>query len=160
MPALVRTYAPRGRTPVLREQVTRDHLSVISGVTSEGGLFVRMQDRALRGADAARFLRHLVGYVSPRLLVVWDGSPIHRSKEVKAFLASQAGKEIRVEQLPGYAPDLNPDEGVWHLLKGVELKNVACTHLGHLVREFGKAVKRLRQKPWLLRACVAQVGLV
>lgn len=159
-PSVVRTYAPRGHTPVLREQVTRDHLSLISGVTPQGGLFVRMQDRPFRGADAARFLRHLVEHVSPRLLVVWDGSPLHRSHEVKAFLASEAGRSVHLERLPGYAPELNPDEGVWHLLKGVELKNVACTHLDHLVDEMRKAIKRLRQKPRLLRACVAQVGFV
>lgn len=157
---MVATYAPRAQTPVLREQVTRDHLSLISGVTLAGGLFVRMQDRAVRSGQVVRFLRHLVQHVSPRLLVIWDGSPIHRSREVQAFLASEAGKHVQLEQLPGYAPDLNPDEGVWHLLKGVELKNLACTHLGQLSSEVRKAIKRLRQKPRLLRACVAQVGLV
>jgi transposase len=160
LPSVVRTYAPRGQTPVLREQATRDHLSAISGVTPEGHLFVQAQDHAFSGAEAAAFLRHLTRHLSTRLLVIWDGNPIHRSKEVQAFLASEAGKDVHLERLPGYAPDLNPDEGVWQLLKGVELKNVTCLHLGHLFHEFWKAVKRLRQKPWLLRACSLEPGLV
>lgn len=160
LPTLVRTYAPRGRTPVLREQATRDHLSAISGVTPEGGLFVQMQKRPFSGGDAARFLRHLTRQLSRKLLVVWDGAPIHRSQEVKAFLASEAGRDVHLERLPGYAPDMNPDEGVWQLLKGVELKNVVCLHLGQLFDEFRKAVKRLRQKPWLIRSCFVEPGLV
>lgn len=145
---------------MLREQATRDHLSAISGLTPEGRLFVQTQDHAFSGADAAQFLRHLTRQVSHKLLVIWDGAPIHRSKEVKAFLASEAGRDVYLERLPGYAPDLNPDEGVWQLLKGVELKNRVCLHLGELFSEFRKAVKRLRQKPWLLRACFAEPDLV
>ena len=65
-----------------------------------------------------------------------------------------------LEQLPGYAPELNPDEGVWRYLKRVELKNVVCADLGELRREFWAAVGRLRAKPDVLRACVREVGYV
>ncbi len=95
-----------------------------------------------------------------RLLVIWDGSPIHRCQAIKAFLASPAGQGVHLEQLPAYAPELNPHEGVWNYLKRVELKNVVCQHLGQLSYELGKAIKRLRQKPHIIRACVAQAGLV
>jgi transposase len=121
---------------------------------------VRAQDHAFSGADAAHFLRHLVGHLAIKLLVLWDGRPIHHSQEVKAFLASPAGKALPLERLPGYAPDLNLDEGGWQLLKGGALKNVTCTQLGQLFGAFWKPVKRLRQKPWLLRACFAEPGLV
>ena len=60
LPAVVRTYAPRGQTPVLRAPLTRDHLSVISAITLEEQLFLRVQERALRGPDVVRFLRHLL----------------------------------------------------------------------------------------------------
>src|SRR5919106_3744976 len=110
-PLVVRTYAPRGQTPLLRAPLSRDHLSVISGITPHGWLHTRIQDRPFRGVDAARFLRHLTTHVSVRLLVIWDGSPIHRCQEVKAFLASSSGQGVHLEQLPAYAPELNPDEG-------------------------------------------------
>ena len=160
LPAVVRTYAPTGQTPVLREQFTRDHLSAISGITMRGKLLMRIQDHSFKGPDATRFLKHLVEHVSNRLLVIWDGAPIHRGKPVKEFLASGGAERIRLEPLPGYAPDLNPDEGIWNYLKRVELKNVICQHLGQLSYELGKAIKRLRQKPHIIRACIAQAGLV
>jgi transposase len=160
LPLVVKTYAPKGQTPVLRAPLSRDHLSVISGITAQGWLHTRIQDRPFRGVDAARFLGHLTTHISVRLLVIWDGSPIHRCQEVKAFLASPAGQGVHLEQLPAYAPELNPDEGVWNYLKLVELKNVICQHLGQLSYELGKAIKRLRQKPHIIRACILQAGLV
>jgi transposase len=48
--------------------------------------------------------------------------------------------------LPGYAPELNPDEGVWNYLKNVEMKNLCCHNLQELRRELRKAIVRLRYK--------------
>jgi transposase len=156
----VRTFAPVGETPVLHEFVTREHISAISGITPEGKLLVKTQDHTFDGAEAASFLKHLVKIVSERLLVVWDGSPIHGSNAVHRFLTSKRGKGVWLERLPGYAPDLNPDEGVWNYLKRVELKNVVCRDLGELFTEYRKAAQRLRQKPRIVRACFAEAGFV
>ena len=62
-------------------------------------------------------------------VLIWDGSPIHRAHEIKDFLKRGAAKRLHLEQLPGYAPDLNPDEGIWNYLKRVELGNVCCANL-------------------------------
>jgi transposase len=126
LPAVVRTYAPIGQTPVLHEQLSRDHLSVMSAITLEGKLYMVEQEKAFKGEDAVRFLKHLMRQIEGKLLVVWDGSPIHRGRAVKEFLASGASSRLQLEQLPGYAPDLNPDEGIWKHLKYVELKNLCC----------------------------------
>jgi transposase len=80
------------------------------------------------------------------LLIIWDGSPIHRARVIKEFLKDGAGARVQLEQLPGYAPDLNPDEGIWKHLKYVELKNVCCRNLLELRRELRKAKERLRHK--------------
>jgi transposase len=106
----VRTYAPRGQTPVLRVPLTRDHLSAISGITEDGRLFQMVQTVAYCSADVVRFLRHLLRQVDGKLLVIWDGSPIHRSQVIKDFLAAGAAARLQLERLPAYAPDLNPDE--------------------------------------------------
>lgn len=111
LPAVIRTYAPRGQTPILEVCQTRNHLSVMSGVTPYGWLFTMTRDEALNGLDSIRFLKHLHSQTDRKLLVIWDGSPIHRSKEVKMFLANGAAKQIHLERLPAYAPDLNPDDG-------------------------------------------------
>lgn len=160
MPFVARTYAPCGQTPVLRAPLTHDHLSVISGVTAAGRLFTHMQEEAFTGATVAAFLRQLLRQLRGKLTVVWDGAPIHRCKEVKAFLAAGAATRVQLVQLPGYAPELNPDEGVWNLLKRRELKNRCCPTLDDLRWELGLAIRRLQRKPHLLRACVAQCGYV
>lgn len=160
LPSVVRTFAPTGQTPVLREKLSREHLSAISGITPEGQLLTKVQDHSFHGDGAVSFLKHLVRRVSEKLLVVWDGNRIHSSNEVREFLASEEGKGVWLERLPAYAPDLNPDEGIWNYLKHVELKNVVCLHLEQLFTEFRRAVQRLRQKPRIIRACFAEAGLV
>src|SRR5215207_3490323 len=84
-------------------------------------LHVRAGASLLKAEDAVRFLKHLMGQIPCKLLVIWDGSPIHRGGALKDFLSSGAARgRVQLEQLPGYAPDLNPDEGVWKHLKCVE----------------------------------------
>ena len=139
LPCVVRTYAPVGQTPILHEHLSRDHLSVISGITLEGKLLMMEQERSFKSQDVVRFLRHLLGQIPGKLLVIWDGSPIHRGRAVKDFLSSGASKRLKLEQLPGYAPDLNPDEGIWKHLKYVELKNLCCQSLSELKVELSKA---------------------
>ena len=89
----------------------------MSGITLEGTLLMMEQERAFNAEDAVRFLRHALRQIPGKLLVIWDGSPIHRSKVVKEFLRSGASARLQLEQLPGYAPELNPDEGIWKHLK-------------------------------------------
>ena len=93
-------------------------------------------------------------------MVIWDGAPIHRCRAVKEYRAQGASRRLRLEQLPGYAPELNPDGGVWRYLKRVELKNVVCADLGQLRREFSAAVDRRLTKPEILRSCIREVGYV
>ena len=76
----------------------------------------------------------------------------------KTFLQRGAAKRLWLERLPGYAPDLNPAEGVWHLLKGVELRNICCRDLAHLKTELIHARERLRHRLSLLLSCVHRFG--
>ena len=95
-----------------------------------------------------------------KLLVIRDGEPVHRSRAVKEWLARGAARRIQLEQLPAYAPELNPDEGVWRYLKRVELKNLVCAALDQLGREFRAAARKLLDKPQVLRSCIREVGYV
>ena len=160
LPMVLRTYAPMGKTPVIRHCLTRDHLSVISGITPKGKLYMMVQKRPYKGPDVVNFLRHLLRHIPGKLLVLWDGAPIHRSKVIKAFLAEGAAARIHLERLPAYAPELNPDEGIWEYLKGVELKNLSCRDLSHLRQELRKATERLRQKTHIILGCIQQPGFV
>lgn len=158
LPGRVATYAPCGQTPTLRCLCTRDHLSVMSGITMAGRLYTRVQATAFGSNDAVAFLRHLLCRIGGKLLVIWDGAPIHRGA-VRTFLADGGARRIVLEQLPAYAPDLNPDEGIWQHLKHVEMRNLCCTDLAHLRDELRLAIERLRAKPRLIQACFAGAGL-
>ena len=158
LPMAVRTYAPAGETPVLLETVTRDHLSVMAGVTPQGKLYQITQEEAFTGAAVVRFLRHLLRQITGKLLVLWDGAPIHKCREVKKFLSEGGAKRLHLEMFPGYSPDLNPQEGVWSYLKRVELKNLCCHDLPELRQELHRAIQRLRHKTDILQACVRQPG--
>ncbi len=159
LPGLVRTYAPEARTPVIREVQTHDHLSVMGGMTPEGKVYTLARQESLNGWHSVEFLIHLRRVAGPRLLVIWDGSPIHRRALVKEYIAGTRG-QVWVEALPGYAPDLNPwDEGGWNHLKNVEMRNLVCHDLEELHQEFYLAVGRLRQKLHLVQSFFAQAGL-
>jgi transposase len=156
LPAAVRTYAPCGQTPELRYRFW-DHLSVISAITPQGQLYTMTQEEAFKGPAIVRFLKHLLQHIPGKLLVVWDRLPAHRSQVVKDFLREGATRRIHLAQLPSYAPDLNPDEGVWSYLKCVELKNVCCHNLHELRTELRKAIARLRHKTEIVRSFIHQV---
>ena len=131
----------------------------MSAITPQGGLFTLVRDMSLTSAESVRFLKHLWAQWERHLLVIWDGSPIHRGAEVKAYLADGATKYVHLEPLPPYAPDLNPDEGVWNHLKDVELRNVCCLNLEHLRHQLSLAVTRLRRRPDLIQSFFAGAGL-
>jgi transposase len=152
LPSVVRTYAPVGQTPILREWCTRDHLSAISAISPEGKLYFQTQDHAMNSDDVVAFLEHLLREVPGRMIIIWDGSPIHRSQVIKAFLTNGAAARLHLERLPAYAPELNPDEGVWRRLKGVELRNLCCFNISHLRGELRNAVKRVRRRPRLIKS--------
>ena len=159
LPALVRTWAPVGEPPILRAPCSYDHLSAISAITPRGQLLLHVQDAAYHGDDVVRFLKHVMRHIDGKLLILWDGASIHRSQAIKDFLSAGAAKRIHIERLPGYAPDLNPDEGIWSYLKYRELKNVVCANQIELRYELRLAVARLRHKRHVIQGCITQAGL-
>jgi transposase len=158
LPARVKTYAPKGETPVLDEWETRDHLSVIGSVTLGGQVHSLVRPTSLNGMHIIEFLFHLGRMIGDRLLVIWDGSPIHRRAEVQAVVA-EAGGKIHLEPLPAYAPDLNPVEWLWKHRKRDELGNVSCLDLEQLHMEIHLALGRVRKRRALIRSFFQGAGL-
>lgn len=159
LPALVRTYGPKGETPVLPHRAGRDHLSVMGAVTAPGKVYTLVRQKPLNGLHCIQFLQHLQREVGKPLLVIWDGSPIHRRCAVQDFITEIGDEKIIVEPLPGYAPDLNPVEWLWKHLKHVELRNKACLDLEELHLEFHLALGRIRQRPDLIASFFAGAAL-
>lgn len=107
-PHRVRTWSPRGQTPVLQYHFNWKTLSAIAGITL-WNFYFRLYPGSVRGPQVVDFLRQLSRHLRGELLVIWDGLPCHRSRLVRQYLAGQAGR-IVIEQLPAYAPELNPVE--------------------------------------------------
>jgi transposase len=158
LPGVVKTYGPKGQTPIVDEWQTRDHLSVMGGVTPGGRVYSLVRPTSLNGLHSIDFLIHLGHLAGDRLLVIWDGSPIHRRAEVKDFV-EEAGDAIHLEPLPPYAPDLNPVEWLWRHLKLVEMANRTCLNLEQLHRELHLALGRLREKHRLVPSFFEGAGL-
>jgi transposase len=124
----------------------------------DGRLFLQVRESSYDSAAEVGFLRVLLRKRRGKVVLIWDGAPIHRGQAVKDFLRRGAAKRLHLEQLPGYAPDLNPDEGIWNYLKRVELANVCCRDLHELRMHVIRARERLRHKRAIIRACSRQCG--
>jgi transposase len=102
-------------------------------------------------------LGRLLGGDAP-VILVWDNLPAHHSTAMQAWLADQHDW-LQVEYLPAYAPDLNPVEGLWANLKGVELANRACGSLEELAAAAEQGIGRVRGESELLFSFLHQAGL-
>jgi transposase len=158
LPMVVRTYAPRGCTPILKEYLSYDHLSTIGAVTPKGKLFLKTYGHSITSREVGAFLKQLQRLIPGLLLVIWDGSPTHRSKLIQEYLAKGAAKRIHLEQLPGYAPELNPTEWVWSYFKIADLANIACDTLSELDVLMQRSKKRLQRNPDMIQAFISNAG--
>jgi transposase len=164
-PTVRRTWAPRGQTPDLSCWDRRDRLSVISCITvspQAGRLnfyFEILKDNTnAHGEDIVSYLKQLQRQLGVPFTVIWDGSKIHsRSDAVKAYLARHP--EIQAKTLPGYAPELNPDEGVWGWCKYGQLANLAAQNTTHLRDKVTDELERLKRNKTLLTSFVKETGL-
>lgn len=107
----MRTWTPKGQTPVAPFHFNWQHVLVIAGLTRLNCLF-RFQDGAIRTRQVVDFLKALRRHLRRRLLIIWDGLQAHRSRMVRDYLDSTHGA-VQVAFLPPYAPNCNPVEYLW-----------------------------------------------
>ncbi len=100
----VRTWAPRGQTPVLRVKLTYDHLSSLSGITLDGRLFMQVRPASSDAAAVVGFLRVLMRKISGKLVVIWDGAPIHRGHEIKDASLARSRQTLASGTTAGLGP--------------------------------------------------------
>jgi putative transposase len=101
-------------------------------------------------------LRRFLG--GQKATLVWDGLPAHRSLAMVAWLRRQRHWLV-VEPLPGYAPDLNPVEGLWSSLKGMELANLAGDTLQDVIAAAERGIQRIRDTHHLAYSFLRHCGL-
>jgi transposase len=165
-PSVRRTFAPRGQTPVLEAWDQRDRISAISCVTlspvlARPGLYFRLLDvnQTVHAEQVVEFLGELRGQLRGPFTVVWDRHGIHgKSRLVKEYLAKHP--EIVAEDLPAYAPSLNPDEWVWNWTKYGRLSNLAAWDSDELWDWIVDALVDLKFRPDLLNAFLHDAELL
>lgn len=151
-----KTWAPKGRTPVLRRVSKRRQVSTAIGLTLSGHIYKRHFDHAIHGVDLVALLRHLRSKVRGPMLIVWDRLQVHRSREVKSFLAEHP--EIDVEWLPAYAPELNPEEDCHGNVKQ-HMRNATPETEAEIRKQADRGFARLRRRPDLLLGFFHHAGL-
>ena len=104
------------------------------------------------------FLHALHDELDDKLTLIWDGLPSHRSRRMQAFIRSQR-RWLVVERLPGYAPDLNPVEGMWGNVKGTELANLCADTIEQSAQAAQAGIDRIRNDADLAFAFLRHAGL-
>ncbi len=90
-------------------------------------------------------------------MLVWDNVRLHLTTGMREFIAASA-EWLTVFQLPTYAPDLNPQEGIWSLVKR-DIGNLAAADLTQITRAVKRKLKMLQYRPEVLDGCLAGTGL-
>jgi transposase len=143
-PHRVSTWSPIGQTPLLFHHFTWDNLAAIAGL-SWTNFYFRLFEGSIKSPQVIEFLGHLQRHIPGKLLIIWDGAAIHRSKLIRGYLKTLKGK-IWVERLPAYAPELNPVEYLWAYWKERELPNLCTRDLWQLSGWAAHALRRMRRK--------------
>lgn len=107
-----KTWAPIGQTPVVHVPGQRQGISAASAVSAKGAFWFVTYHGALNGASFVELLKKLMYRRKKPVRLVLDGLPAHKTKVVNTSVASTQGR-LTLHILPGYAPELNPDELVW-----------------------------------------------
>jgi transposase len=163
-PLVVRTWAPRGSTPLLHyRQGRREKISVISGISLSPerhhlGLYYLLFYDNIGQEEVCVFLRGLLRQLRGPLIVLLDNSSTHNDEgELMQKLLARHPR-LKIEHFPSYAPELNPDEGVWALAKE-ELANGCPKNVEGLMESIIGAIDGIRKSPAKLRGCILQSDL-
>jgi len=141
----------------LHETFNWKSLSIIGGLAL-WRFYFQNHAGSIKSLQVVEFLRHLQRHISGKILIIWDGAPIHRSLLVKNYVASTKGRLV-VQRLPAYAPELNPVEYMWGHLKNHEIANLIVTKAWELSFEATAALRRMRRRQQIIAACYTQAEL-
>lgn len=155
-----RTWAPRGRTPLVRHLYRHDKVSVCGGLTlspkrHRPGLLLRFLPENFKGEDAADFLRQVLRHLRGHVVVVWDNGSIHKVQAVREVCRNP---RLHLVSLPPYAPELNPIEGLWGLAKG-RLANGCPADATELLEDLLDVLYGIARSPDHLRGFIRQSDL-
>ncbi|MDH2905131.1 MAG: IS630 family transposase [Methanomassiliicoccales archaeon] len=158
-PNVRRTWAPAGARPVMRvKEGERNKLSLISAVSDEAELYFRIHTDNITGTEIMAFLKHLLKEIDGNIVLLWDNGGPHRRVDVKQFLYENR-KRLYTKRFPAYAPELNPDEQIWNVLKYQELSNWCPDTVEEMKARVKGVMSRLKRNPERIRIAMVHSRL-
>ena len=161
IPSVRKTWSPVGQTPILFHRDRHDRISAISGIAVSPKrfhctLYCQLYEDNIQGEEVAVFLRYLLRQVRGHLIALLDNGRTHRSDPVRELLARTS--RLHLVPFPPYAPELNPDEGVWNHLKST-LANGRPDTQPELMNVLADEICRMAASQSLLQGCIQQSDL-
>jgi len=146
-----RTWGVKGRTPVVERPGQRQTISAASAVNAKGGFWYCTYQGGLTAELFVRLLRTMMRHRSKPVHLVVDGLPSHKTKLVKDYVQSTEGR-LTLHFLPGYAPDLNPDELVWSHMKRTGVARTPLRKGERLQEKVEAQLAGIKKAPRLIRS--------
>ena len=140
------TWAPKGKTPVVKTTGARHKVNLISAITPRGAMKFMATEKSVNSTVFVEFLKRLLVGAQRPIFLVLDNSSVHRSNEVRQYVESTNGK-LRIFFLPPYAPELNPDEHVWNYLKNHKIGRQSTANQWDLYKRVMKVMRSLQRRP-------------
>ncbi len=163
-PPIRRTWAPKGRTPVVISRGRNwQRMAAIGALAYRrdgraARVFLCLHRGNVRSPQIVAFLRHLRRHVRGKVVLIWDGLNAHRSTETRTHIEKQR-RWLKVVRLPAYAPELNPVEGLWAWVKQGRLANTAEGGLDAVADRVRDGARQGRGRPRVLEGFLAKAGL-
>lgn len=145
------TWSPIGRTPVVERTGSRFTINMISAVSADGDVHFSLIEGRCNSDAFIAYCRSLLEDMRRPVFLVVDGASYHDSAATRAFVASTDGR-LRLFKLPGYSPELNPDERVWRNLKTHTVAKAGVRSADEMKSILHKAAGRLFDCPGIVRA--------
>ena len=146
-----KTWGKKGQTPVVERPGQRQSVSAASAVNSKGGFWHCTYQGGLNAQLFVDLLRQMMRYRTKPVHLVVDGLPAHKTKLVKDYVTSTEGR-LTLHFLPGYAPELNPDELVWSHMKRTGVARTPLRKGEKLQEKIEAQLAAIRKMPSLVRA--------
>ena len=149
-PVIGKTWAPKGKTPIVRVTGKRGGVLAMSAISPSGRMCFRLEKRRVNTDVLMEFLNQISAQHPRRKVgVIMDQAPCHVAKKIKAL--NEESTRLRVFHLPPYSPDLNPDEKVWRHMKHVTMKNHQAQDKKQLGRLVIGALRAIQKNPKLTK---------
>ncbi|MDD5205030.1 MAG: IS630 family transposase [Desulfobacterales bacterium] len=145
------TWAIKGKTPVVQTTGARFGLNLVSAVSPQGEMRFMTVQGTMKATVFVEFLKRLLHNADRPVFLIIDGHPAHRSGPVSKYVASTDGM-LHLFFLPGYSPELNPDEQVWNDLKNNGLGRKVITGPKALRSEVLSLMRSLQRRPSRIRS--------